>query len=380
MTERDSFDICIIGAGAIGLAIAFEVAKKYQSRDASILVLDREVSFGQHISSRNSEVIHAGIYYPAGSLKARLCVEGKEMLYRHCSQFDVPHRRVGKLIVAKTTELDELTKLQEKAVENGVLDLELLDRVQLQKLEPELEADGALLSPSTGIIDSHSYMQSLLHQSERLGVHFSPRTRVEAITSEEDSFIVHCQLDEGLDPESYQFNCSQLINAAGLSAQSVARSIDAVAEDTIPTLHYCKGDYFDYQKKNPFSHLVYPMPEKNVAGLGIHGTMDLSSRLKFGPDTEYIDDINFEIDDSKATRFARYISTYFPKITADDLKPAYAGIRPKLSAPGEGAADFVIQEETAHGVSGLIQLFGIESPGLTASLAIGKYVAARVAL
>ncbi|MDA0279944.1 MAG: NAD(P)/FAD-dependent oxidoreductase [Proteobacteria bacterium] len=380
MNSRDSFDICVIGAGVIGLAIAYELAKKYKNQDVSIVILERESSFGQHVSSRNSEVIHAGIYYPTGSLKAELCVAGKELLYSHCEQFGIAHQRIGKLIVAKNTESDALAQLKENAIANGVLDLQLLNKVELQKLEPHIEADIALHSPSTGIIDSHSYMQSLLHLAENLGVQFSPYSRVEKIDTDADAFVVHCQLDENRNPERYSFNCRQLINAAGLEAQSIAQSMSAIPKSTIPKLHYCKGDYFDYRRPNPFSHLIYPMPEANTIGLGIHATMDMSSQLKFGPDTEYVEKVDFEIDDNKTKSFAKSISSYFPAIQAADLKPAYSGIRPKLSGLGEAAADFEIQGESVHGLPGLIQLFGMESPGLTASLAIAVYISNRVEL
>lgn len=380
MSNRDNFDICVIGAGVIGLAIAYELAKKYKNQKLSIVILEREASFGQHISSRNSEVIHAGIYYPTGSLKAGLCVTGKELLYSHCEQFDIPHQKIGKLIVAKNSEIDALTELKQKAVANGVLDLQLLNRAELQKLEPHIEADAALLSPSTGIIDSHSYMQSLLHLAENLGVYFSPYSRVEKIDTEGQAFVVYCQLNDNRGSEQYAFNCRQVINAAGLEAQAVAHTVTAVPKNTIPALYYCKGDYFDYRGNNPFSHLIYPMPEANTAGLGIHATMDMSSQLKFGPDTEYVDKIGFEIDGSKVKVFAKNISSYFPAIKPSDLKPAYSGVRPKLSGPGEAASDFEIQGQSVHGVTGLIQLFGMESPGLTASLAVGQYVAERVEL
>jgi L-2-hydroxyglutarate oxidase LhgO len=380
MSNRDSFDICVIGAGVIGLAIAYELAKKYKNQDVSIVILERESSFGQHVSSRNSEVIHAGIYYPAGSLKADLCVTGKEMLYSHCEQFGIAHRKIGKLIVAKNTESDALSQLKKNAIANGVLDMQLLNRIELQSLEPHIEADAALHSPSTGIIDSHSYMQSLLHLAENLGVQFSPYSRVEKIDTEGNAFVVNCQLDENRNPEQYRFNCQQLINAAGLEAQSIAQSVSGIPKNTIPKLHYCKGDYFDYRGRNPFSHLIYPMPEANTAGLGIHATIDLSSQLKFGPDTEYVEHIDFEIDGNKAKAFAKNISSYFPAIEASDLKPAYSGIRPKLSGLDEAAADFEIQGKSTHGFPGLTQLFGMESPGLTASLAIARHIADRVEL
>lgn len=380
MSTRDSFDICVIGAGVIGLAIGYELARKYEKEAASILVLEQESSFGQHVSSRNSEVIHAGIYYPTGSLKAKFCVTGKELLYRHCEQFDIPHQKIGKLIVAKNSDKASLEQLQQKAISNGVLDLKRLNRAELQKLEPAIEADAALFSPSTGIIDSHSYMQSLLHLAENLGVQFAPYSRVEKIEEEEHSLVIHSMLDENRNPQRYAFDCRQVINAAGLGAQAIARSVSSLSGESIPKLYYCKGDYFDYRGRNPFSHLIYPMPEANTVGLGVHATMDMSSQLKFGPDTEYIGDTHFEVGADKAILFAESISSYFPGIRAEDLKPAYSGIRPKLSGPGEDAADFVIQVAGEHGVSGLTQLFGIESPGLTASLAIGRDVAGRIEL
>jgi L-2-hydroxyglutarate oxidase LhgO len=380
MSDRDSFDICIVGAGVIGLAIAYELGKKFKKQSVSVAILEKEAKFGQHISSRNSEVIHAGIYYPAASLKAKLCVEGKERLYSYCNQFDIPYRKIGKLIVAQQSESGILENLHRTAIDNGVLDLQVLDKTELNKREPHVEAVTALLSPSTGIIDSHSYMQSLLHQAEILGAQFSAFSRVERIDRERESFVVHCQLGEVKNREQYAFDCQHLINAAGLDAQSIAQATAGVPADTIPQLHYCKGDYFDYMGRSPFTHLIYPIPETNTAGLGIHATMDLSSQLKFGPDTEYVDRLDYEIDTGKAGGFAKRIATYFPSIDPNKLKPAYAGIRPKLVGPGEDAADFVIQNQDVHGVAGLTQLFGIESPGLTASLAIASKVAERIEL
>lgn len=380
MSSRDNYDICVIGAGVIGLAIAYELAKKYKNQDISILILERESSFGQHISSRNSEVIHAGIYYPKGSLKAELCVSGNKLLYSHCEEFGIPHQRIGKLIVAKYSEVDALEQLRQKAVVNGVLDLQLLNREQLQKLEPLIDADIALHSPSTGIIDSHSYMQSLLHLAENLGVQFSPYSRVDKIDTKGDTFLIHCQLDHNRSSERYQFNCQLIINSAGLEAQSIAHTVSTLPKNTIPKLHYCKGDYFDYRGRNPFSHLIYPIPEANTIGLGIHATMDMSSQLKFGPDTEYVKNIDYKIDSNKVDSFAKSISFYFPEIKVSDLKPAYSGVRPKLSGLGEPAVDFEIQGHSTHGIPGLIQLFGMESPGLTASLAIASHIADRVDL
>lgn len=378
MSNRDSFDICIVGAGVVGLAIAYELAKRNTARSISIVILDQEASFGQHVSSRNSEVIHAGIYYPPESLKAKFCVPGKEMLYAYCEEFAVAHRKIGKLIVATSAEADALEELRNRALANGVQDLELLSAAKLRQLEPSVKADLAILSPSTGIIDSHDYMQSLLHQAQILGVQFSPLTRVERIRCEDDGFSVGCLLDEKRNPEKYRFHCRQLVNAAGLEAQALAGIIEGVASDSIPALHYCKGEYFDYRPRSPFRHLIYPMPESNTVGLGIHATLDMGGQLKFGPDTEYIDSIDYNIDPSKASQFADRIACYYPAIRPEDLKPAYSGIRPKLAAAGAPAADYVIQEKSEHGMVGLVQLFGMESPALTSSLAIARYVAERL--
>lgn len=374
MSNRDSFDICIVGAGVVGLAIAYELATRNKARSLSIVVLEQEPSFGQHVSSRNSEVIHAGIYYPATSLKAKFCVPGKEMLYAYCEQFAVSHRKIGKLIVAKSEEIDALERLRSLARENGVNDLQFLDGKELGKLEPEVRADAALLSPSTGIIDSHDFMQSLLHQAEIGGAHFSPYTRVREVARATDRFVVHCVLDEKRSPENYQFDCRYLVNAAGLEAQALAGNIEGVLGESIPALHYCKGDYFDYRPRSPFRHLIYPMPETNTVGLGIHATLDIAGQLKFGPDTEYIDCIDYRIDASKAQSFAERIADYFPDIEASDLKPAYSGIRPKLAPAGAPPADYIIQQQQEHGVPGLIQLYGMESPALTSSLAIARHV------
>lgn len=378
--DIDKFDICIAGAGVMGLAIAFELATRYKGKGNSILVLEQESSFGQHTSSRNSEVIHAGIYYPPNSLKARFCIPGKERLYAHCEQYDIPFKRTGKLIVAKEAEFKALENIEQNAIDIGLRDLQHIDKARLKEFEPEVEADAALLSPSTGIIDSHSYMQSLLHLSENLGVQFAPFTRVKNVDKKGEEFSVECELVDKVNTEIYQFHCQQFVNAAGLGAQSLASKIDSVPVHTIPRLFYCKGDYFDYRGRNPFRHLIYPMPEANTAGLGIHATMDMSSQLKFGPDTQYIERINYDIDEQKSTSFAERISSYFPAIKSSDLRPSYSGIRPKLAGPGEAAADYVIQDENDHGVPGLIQLFGMESPALTSSLSIADYVAAKVTI
>lgn len=370
----DKFDICIVGAGVVGLAIAHKLSSAKEFKKLSILLLEQETSFGQHTSSRNSEVIHAGIYYPTNSLKAKLCVRGKELLYAHCSEFDLPYKRIGKLIVGQENDQSQLQALKVKAEENGVMDLQWIEKKQLAEMEPAVNAELALLSPSTGIIDSHSYMQNLLHLAQNSGVQFSPRTRVDALEPEAQGFVVHTVIDEANKPETYQFQCGYLINSAGIFAQSLAEKISGISLDNIPELHLCKGDYFNYTGQNPFAHLIYPMPKTNAPGLGIHATLDMSGQLRFGPDTTYVDEINYVVDGSKAESFAQDIAKYFPAITRNDLSPAYSGIRPKLVGPNHSAADFSIQDSTASGVKGLIQLFGMESPALTSSLAIGDYV------
>ena len=376
----DKFDVCIAGAGVVGLAIAYQFACSPRYKNKSIVVLEQESGFGQHASSRNSEVIHAGIYYPEGSLKASLCVRGKELLYEHCRRYDIPHRRLGKLIVAQAGEESGLEALQSGAEANGVDDLRLIGQSALRVREPALSAACALLSPSTGIIDSHAFMQSLLHLAEQAGVQFAPYTCVRSVSTSSQGFVVDTRISVGVGvgagagAEDYRFHSETFINCAGLEAQRLAARIDGVRAGSIPELHLCKGDYFIYRGSNPFSQLIYPLPETNTQGLGIHSTVDLGGRLRFGPDSQYVDTPDYQVDGGKATRFADAVKCYFPGVEVARLAPAYSGIRPKLAAEGEAAADFRIQAGDEHGVAGLIQLFGIESPGLTAGLAIGEYV------
>lgn len=374
----DKFDICIVGAGAVGLAIAHQLSSTLGFQKLSILLLEQETSFGMHTSSRNSEVIHAGIYYPTGSLKAKLCVRGKQLLYSHCKEFDIPFKRIGKLIVGEEKDLLQLRALKVKAEENGVTDLQWIDEKQLASIEPAVKSQIALFSPSTGIIDSHAYMQNLLHLAQNNGVQFSPRTRVDSLEPLPQGFVVNTVIDETNSAENYQFECSCFINSAGLYAQSLAGNIIGSKSTAVPELHLCKGDYFNYTGQNPFNHLIYPVPEPNAPGLGIHATLDLSSQLRFGPDSNYVKEINYDIDESKAKAFAQAIAKYFPGISEKDLIPAYSGIRPKLAGPTQLAADFCIQDSSLSGMKGLIQLFGMESPALTSSLAIGEYVTAMV--
>jgi L-2-hydroxyglutarate oxidase LhgO len=372
----DHFDICIVGAGAVGLAIAYQLAHSDDFAKRSIVVVDSLPSFGQSNSSRNSEVIHAGIYYTPGSLKAALCLEGKSLLYAYLQSKDIPYQQIGKLIVAQAHQRDALRAIHTNAIDCGMTTLQWLDKPQLEHYEPEVSACFALYSATTGIFDSHAYMASLLHDSQQQGVIFAPNTTVLRINPQVSGFSVETSLRglNGAADESYEFSASAVINAAGLGAQRLAESVEGLDRSAIPKLHYCKGDYFTYSKPSPFSHLIYPVPEANTTGLGIHSTLDMNKQLRFGPDTQYLDAPHYDVDEGKREKFAGAIQAYFPAISASQLMPGYAGIRPKLSGPGEAAADFMIQTADKHGIAGLIQLFGIESPGLTASLAIGRYV------
>ena len=374
----DKFSVCIAGAGVIGLAIAENLSRHPRFTPDSIVVLDQEAQFGQHISSRNSEVIHAGIYYPADSLKAALCVRGKALLYEHCQSYKVDFNKIGKCIISKENDCEKLAAIQERALANGVDDLELWSSATLASEEPAVAASSALYSPSTGILDSHGYMQSLLQLAQSRGVLYAPFTQVSSVQTQNTGFTVETAIENKNGAHRYEFHCEIFINCAGLQAPQLASNIEGLRAASIPDLHLCKGDYFNFTGRNPFTHLIYPLPEDALRGLGIHSTMDLSGQLRFGPDAEYIEQVAYSINPGKAELFVESIAQYFPGIQTQDLVPAYSGIRPKLSGPDEPAADFLIQEQREHGIEGLLQLFGIESPGLTASLAIAEHVAERL--
>lgn len=370
----DRVDICIVGAGVIGLAIAKQLACAEPNRRRSIVILERDSGFGKHTSSRNSEVIHAGIYYAPGSLKASLCLRGKQLLYQHCDDHRIDYRRLGKYIVANQQQEQELLGLAKNAADNGVEDLRWVSREQLQQDEPEVSATFALFSPSTGILDSHNFMLSLLHLAQNQGVEFAPYTNLESIEWDNHAFNITSTITSGNTKERYCFQSSIVINSAGLDASNVGKAIIASQKIPVPQTYFCKGDYFAYGLRSPLRHLMYPLPDKNKTGLGIHATLDLSGQLRFGPDTEYVDAVHYDINPLKAADFASAIAHYFPTISSANLLPAYAGIRPKLAPAGKPAEDFCIQDGRSFAVPGLVQLFGIESPGLTASLAIGEYV------
>jgi len=361
----DKVDVIIVGAGVIGLAVAARLSQQFKS----VLVIDKNASFGEETSSRNSEVIHAGIYYPQNSLKATLCVQGKTMLYQYCHDRHIPVNKIGKLLVAHgKKEEDFLKQTLICARKNSVNDLTWLSQSALKELEPELLATAALLSPSTGIIDSHAYMQSLLAQAEKHNALFVAQTKMQSALPTDDGFDVSLN-SQG---ELISIRCKYLINCAGLHSETVAHTIKGLNKSHIPKLHWCRGHYFSYQGESPFKQLIYPIPRDN--GLGIHASLDMGGQLKFGPDTQYIDKINYDFPSKLKEKFIKQVSQYFPNIDASKLQPAYAGIRPKLQGENDTFKDFVIQTSEVHHLKGLINLFGIDSPGLTSSLAIADYI------
>ncbi len=362
MTER--IDCAVIGAGVVGLAVARELALAGRE----VLVLEAEDAIGTHTSSRNSEVIHAGIYYPKGSLKARLCVAGKERLYAYCAEHGVAHENCGKVLVAAhDAEIPTVLGYIDKAHANGVHDLRRISLEELREFEPAVKAVAAVYSPSTGIIDSHAYMLALQGDLEQAGgsVVFLSPVQGGQVTAE--GIVVRVG---GSDP--IEICCSTLINSAGLVAPQVARTIEGIPPQCIPPQYFAKGHYYTMSGRSPFKRLIYPMA--GAGFLGVHVTVDLGGQARFGPDIDWIDRIDYRFDDSREALFYAAIRQYYPDLKAGSLQPGYTGIRPKISGPDEPAADFMIQGPCEHGVPGLVNLFGIESPGLTASLAIGTYV------
>ncbi len=367
----DRVECIVVGAGVVGLAIARRLAQAGRE----VIVLETEGDIGTGTSSRNSEVIHAGIYYPAGSLMARMCVAGKVSLYAYCADHGVPHRRCGKLIVAASAEDESRLKaIKARAEANGVADLEVLSGGDARAIEPELDCAGALLSPSTGIIDSHAYMLALAGDAEAAGAAFAFHAPLLRGRAAEGGIVVEIGGDAPMT-----LACGLLINAAGLNAIGAARMIDGMPLDKIPPAYFAKGNYFSCTVRAPFSHLIYPVPEPG--GLGVHLTLDMAGQARFGPDVEWIDDvniddINYTVDPGRAARFYPAIRRYWPSLPNGTLVPSYSGIRPKIVPPAVAVQDFLIQDRSAHGINGLINLFGIESPGLTASLAIADHIAA----
>jgi L-2-hydroxyglutarate oxidase LhgO len=369
--ERAEVDCLVIGAGVIGLACARRIALSGRE----VLILEAEGDIGSGVSARNSEVIHAGIYYSTGSLKARLCVAGRKQLYVYCAERNVTTRKVGKLVVATTSDqIPALHKLMQQAQANGVNDLALLSADEAKRMEPQLSCVAAFHSPSTGIIDTHGLMLSLLGEAEARGAALARHAPAERGWLEDDGRVT-LQVG-GADP--MQVTARLLINAAGLGAQRIASSLQGYPAGCIPPLHYAKGNYFSLSGPSPFSRLIYPMPE--AAGLGVHLTLDLAGQARFGPDVEWIDRLDYNVDPRRGDAFYAAIRTYWPDLRGGALQPAYAGIRPKIQAPGAAAADFRIDGPEVHGLPGQVHLQGIESPGLTSCLAIADEVAGRLGL
>ncbi|WP_282609974.1 NAD(P)/FAD-dependent oxidoreductase [Pelagibius sp. Alg239-R121] len=356
-------DAVVIGAGVVGLAVARRLAQT--GRD--VIVLEATASIGSETSSRNSEVIHAGIYYPQNSLKATLCVKGKEALYSYCESHGVLHRRLSKIIVASTPdEVPALSALKEKAENNDVRDLQWLDAGQARALEPEILVEAALLSPSTGIVDSHGLMLAFQGDAEDAGTMIAFNTTVLGGDVLEDGILLRVGGEAPME-----LMCRSVINASGLQAQDLAAAISGMLSEIIPMRRLAKGNYYLLAGASPFSRLVYPIPEQG--GLGVHATIDLAGQCRFGPDVEWVEHLDYNVDPQRADRFYDAVRRYWPGLRDGALLPGYAGIRPKIASP-QGDADFVIQGRGTHGVTGLINLFGIESPGLTASMAVADEV------
>lgn len=357
-------DSIVVGAGVVGLAVARSLALAGDK----VIVVERHARIGEETSSRNSGVIHSGIYYPKDSFKARLCVRGRELLYDYCSRRQIAHSKCGKLIVAQSAQIQALQDLHARAIANGVDDLELLTADRVRSIEPHVRCSAALLSPSTGIIDVHEYMNALLADIEAAGGHVVTRTQFVRASANGSGFTVHLDC-EG---EALAMSCARLINSAGLDAVSLLQRLEGYPASRLRTAHFAKGSYFVCHGVRPFKRLVYPMP--NEAGLGVHATLDLDGATRFGPDVEWVDQCNYQVNSRRGESFYAAIREYWPTLPEGALQPGYAGIRPKLVGADAKAADFVIESEKDHGVTGLVNLLGIESPGLTSSLALAQLV------
>ena len=363
MTER--VECVVIGAGVIGLAVARRLARA----GIEVVILERAEAIGTETSSRNSEIVHAGIYYPKDSLKALTCVAGKRALYDYCAARGIEHRRCGKIIVATDdSQVGELAAIKQRAAANGVGDLSWLTPSEVAGMEPAVHCVAALHSPSTGIVDSHALMLSFQGEAEERGAMIAYHAPVAGGRVEDDGILVDVG---GATPMTLE--ARRLVNAAGIWAPAVARTIDGLDPASVPRDYLCKGNYYTLAGKSPFTRPVYPVPEK--AGLGVHVTVDLAGQARFGPDVEWIDSIDYDVDPARADAFYAAIRRYWPGLPDGAIQAGYAGIRPKLQAPGEPAADFVVQGPSAHGIDGLVNLYGIESPGLTAALALADIVA-----
>jgi L-2-hydroxyglutarate oxidase LhgO len=357
-------DVLVVGAGVIGLAVARRLALAGQQ----VMILERGPAFGMETSSRNSEVIHAGIYYAPGSLKAALCIRGKELLYDFCARHAVAHRRCGKLVVAtNAAQRADLERIRDNAERAGMNDLHWLSGAQVHGLEPDILCDVALFSPSTGIIDSHGYMLALLGEAEAHGAMLVCHTEIVGVDRVADGWAVRIAGES--DPV---VTARTIVNCAGLGANALAARMEGLEAAHVPELRFAKGCYFTYGARTNFRHLIYPVPEPG--GLGTHLTLDLAGQARFGPDVEWVDDLNYDVSESRRETFAAAVRQFWPGVDPDQLQPAYAGIRPKLSGPGEPNVDFLLSGPADHQLDGIINLFGIESPGLTSSLALAERV------
>jgi L-2-hydroxyglutarate oxidase LhgO len=361
----DNIDCVVVGAGVVGLAIARELALSGRE----VVVLEAAGTIGTGTSSRNSEVIHAGLYYPLGSLKAQLCVQGRGLLYAYCAARGVGHRQCGKLLVATSADqCDQLDLVLNAGRANGVTDLHMVTQAQAQAMEPELRCVGAVFSPSTGIVDSHAFMLALQGDLERAGGVVAFHSSL--LKAELDSSGICITMQDGTT-----LMVATLVNSAGLAATAIAQGFSGLHPRHVPRGYYAKGNYFSLATRCPFTRLVYPVPER--AGLGVHLTIDLGGQAKFGPDVQWVESPDdLVVDPARGDAFYAQIRKYWPGLPDGALVPAYAGIRPKVQSPHEAARDFVIDGPVVHGVPGLVNLFGIESPGLTSSLAIARHVLA----
>ncbi|HUV44717.1 MAG TPA: NAD(P)/FAD-dependent oxidoreductase [Dehalococcoidales bacterium] len=364
-------DVAIIGAGVVGLAVAAELARQQKG----VFVLEKNQTFGLETSSRNSEVIHAGIYYPEGSLKARFCIEGNPLLYEFCEKYGVDHRRLGKIIVATDdVEFEKLEELLELGHRNGVTDLRLISRNEVRHTEPNVKAVAAILSPSTGILDAYSLMRALYGLARERGTDFVFETEVVGLEKVGAGYEVEISDREGTS----SIHADIVINSAGLNSDRVAGLAGIDLPQAGYQLHYCKGEYFSLNSPDmpPVNRLVYPLPEH--AGKGIHVTPTMDGRMRLGPNTRYVDEIDYGVDETDREEFYQSVRKFLPGLRLEDLEPEMAGIRPKLQGPEDDFRDFVIAHEEHRGLPGLINMVGIESPGLTGAIAIGRYVAGMV--